>query len=123
MEPEVSLPHSQEPAICPYPEPDQSSPCPPNPLPEDPASYYPPIYARFFQLVSFPQISPPLWTKLSSHPYVLRAPLTGAQAYLCRKIYIYSKRGPQQSHSTPSIFIPLYSLQLPDCKKWTGTPI
>jgi hypothetical protein len=27
MEPEGSLPHSQEFAICPYPEPDQSSPC------------------------------------------------------------------------------------------------
>jgi hypothetical protein len=31
MEPEGSLPHSQQPAICPYPEPDQSSPCPPPP--------------------------------------------------------------------------------------------
>jgi hypothetical protein len=28
MEPGGSLPHSQEPATCPYPEPDQSSPCP-----------------------------------------------------------------------------------------------
>jgi hypothetical protein len=28
MEPEGSLPHSQEPATCPYPEPAQSSPCP-----------------------------------------------------------------------------------------------
>ena len=27
MEPQESLPHSQEPATCPYPEPDQSSPC------------------------------------------------------------------------------------------------
>jgi hypothetical protein len=30
MEPEDSLPHSQEPATCPYPEPYQSSPCPPS---------------------------------------------------------------------------------------------
>jgi len=31
MEPEGSLPHLQAPAACPYPEPDQSSPCvPPN---------------------------------------------------------------------------------------------
>jgi hypothetical protein len=29
MEPEGSYPHSQEPATCPYPEPDWSSPCPP----------------------------------------------------------------------------------------------
>jgi hypothetical protein len=30
MEPEGSLPHSQQPAICPYPEPDRSSPRPPS---------------------------------------------------------------------------------------------
>jgi hypothetical protein len=30
MEPEGSLPHSQQPSTCPYPEPDQSSPCPPS---------------------------------------------------------------------------------------------
>ena len=28
MEPEGSLPHSQQPATCPYPKPDRSSPCP-----------------------------------------------------------------------------------------------
>jgi len=28
MEPEGSFPRLQEPATCPYPEPDQSSPCP-----------------------------------------------------------------------------------------------
>jgi len=32
METECSLPHSQEPATCPYPEPDQFSPCSPIPL-------------------------------------------------------------------------------------------
>ena len=42
MEPEGSLPHSQEPAICPYHEPDRSSPIQ---LPEDPFYYYPPTYA------------------------------------------------------------------------------
>jgi len=31
MEPEGSLPHSHVPANCPYPEPDQSRPCPPIP--------------------------------------------------------------------------------------------
>ena len=36
MEPEVSLPHSQVPATCPYPEPARSSPYPHTPLPEDP---------------------------------------------------------------------------------------
>jgi len=30
MEAEGSLPHSQVPATCPYPEPDRSSPCPPS---------------------------------------------------------------------------------------------
>jgi hypothetical protein len=33
MEPEGSLSHSQEPASCPYPEQDRSSPCPPPPSP------------------------------------------------------------------------------------------
>jgi hypothetical protein len=36
MEPEGSLPHSQEPATCPYPKPDRASPCFPIPLLEDP---------------------------------------------------------------------------------------
>jgi len=35
MEPERSLPHSQVPATCPYPEPARSSPYPHIPLPED----------------------------------------------------------------------------------------
>ena len=36
MEPEGSLPPSQPLNIYPYPEQQQSSPCPPNPLIEDP---------------------------------------------------------------------------------------
>jgi hypothetical protein len=37
MEPDGSLPYSQEPATCPCPEPGQSSPCPHIPLTEDPS--------------------------------------------------------------------------------------
>ena len=37
MEPESSLPHSQVPAYCSYPEPARSSPYPNIPLPEDPS--------------------------------------------------------------------------------------
>jgi len=44
MERESTLPHSQVPVTCPYPKPARSSPCPHIPLPEDPASYHPPIY-------------------------------------------------------------------------------
>jgi len=40
MESEGSVPHSQVPATCTYPEPDQSSPYPHIPLPEDPSLYY-----------------------------------------------------------------------------------
>jgi hypothetical protein len=40
MEPEGSLPRSREPATCPYPEPYQSSPCPPIPLLEDPYQFF-----------------------------------------------------------------------------------
>jgi len=35
MKPEGSLPHSQVPATCPYPEPDRPSPCTHIPLTED----------------------------------------------------------------------------------------
>jgi len=37
MEPEGSLPQSQVPATCPYPQPTRSSPCPHILLPEDPS--------------------------------------------------------------------------------------
>ena len=59
MEPEGSLPHSQVPATCPYPEPARSSPYPHIPLPEGPPYYYPPIEAWNLQVVSFPRVSPP----------------------------------------------------------------
>jgi len=72
MEPEGSLPHSQVPAICPYPEPAGSSPCSNIPFPVDPSEYYPPIYALVSQVVSFPQVSPTKpFIRLSSPPYVL----------------------------------------------------
>jgi len=59
LEPESSLPHSQAPATCSYPEPARSSPYPHIPLPENPSYYYPPIYTLVSQVVSFPQVSPP----------------------------------------------------------------
>ena len=59
MEPEGSLPHSQVPATCPYPEPARSSPYPHIPLPEDPSYYYPDIYTWVFQVVFFPPVSSP----------------------------------------------------------------
>ena len=37
MEPQVSLPQSQVPDTCPYPEPARSSPHSPPPIPEDPS--------------------------------------------------------------------------------------
>jgi len=46
MEPEGSLPHSQVPATCPYPEPARSSPHPHIPLPQNPSNYYAPIYSE-----------------------------------------------------------------------------
>ena len=44
MEPQSSLPYSQAPVTCPYPQPTPYSPHNPFPLPEDPSLYYPPIY-------------------------------------------------------------------------------
>jgi hypothetical protein len=59
MEPEGSLPYSQVPATCPYPEPTLSSPHHPLQLSEDQSKYYPPIYVWIFPMNSFPQVSPP----------------------------------------------------------------
>ena len=59
MEPESSLPYSQVPATCHYPEPTPSSPQNPLPVPEDPPWYYPSIYVWVSPMVSFPQVSPP----------------------------------------------------------------
>jgi len=71
MEPEGSLPHSQVPAICPYPEPAR----PHIQLPEDPPQYCLPIYAWVFQVVSFLQVSlPKTCLHLSPPPYMLHAP-------------------------------------------------
>jgi hypothetical protein len=58
-----------------YPEPAQSSPYPHILLLEDPSKYYPPIYIWVYQVVSFPQVSPPkLCTRLSRSPSELHAP-------------------------------------------------
>jgi hypothetical protein len=77
MEPERSLPHSQASATCPYPEPYQSSSWIPIPLLEDPFYYYPPMYAYFFQVVSFTQVThtKTLYVPLVP-PYVSHAPPT-----------------------------------------------
>ena len=59
MKPESLLPHSQQPATSPYPDPNQSSPYFPFPLLEDPLYYYSPIYAYVLHVLSFPQVFPP----------------------------------------------------------------
>ena len=75
MEPEFSLPHSQVPGTCPYPEPARSSPHTYIPLPENPPHYHPPVYAWVFQVVSFSQVSPPKsCIRLCSPPYALHTP-------------------------------------------------
>ena len=75
MEPDVSLPHWQVPATCPFPEPARSSPHPHIPLPEDPSKYYPPIYSWVSQVVSFPQVSPlKPCIRVSSASYALHIP-------------------------------------------------
>ena len=58
MKPKGSSPYSQEPATCPYPGPDWSSPCPPHPTSRRSILILSPICAWIFQVVSFPQVSP-----------------------------------------------------------------
>ena len=75
MEPESSLPYSQAPDTCPYPEPARSSPYPHIPLPEDPSYYFPHIYVLVYPMAAFPQVSPPKpCTQLSSLPFGLHDP-------------------------------------------------
>jgi hypothetical protein len=61
-------------AACPYPKPDQSSPSRRILLPEDPPSYYPSIHAWVFQVVSFPQVSPPKPCMYLSSPLMCYMP-------------------------------------------------
>jgi len=75
MEPEGSLPHSQVPTTCPYPEPARSNPDSQTPFPEDPSEYYPPIYPWVSPVVSFLQVSPPKpCIRLPSPQYALHDP-------------------------------------------------
>ena len=84
MEPEGSS-HSHVPTTCPYTEPERSGPCPHIPLPEDPSWYYPPIYAWIFQVVSFPQVSPP---KPCIHLSPIRATCPAHEAALVRDVMV-----------------------------------
>jgi hypothetical protein len=55
MEPEGLLPHSQEPATCTYPKPDQSIPClPPIPVMESRSWFY--LQANWLILLDEPHI-------------------------------------------------------------------
>jgi hypothetical protein len=73
MEPGGSLPHSQEPATCLYPEPAQSNPCPSHFLIH--FNIILPLYAWVSQVVAFPQVSPPKFCMYRSFPsYLLHAP-------------------------------------------------
>ena len=61
MEPEISLPHSQASATCPYPGSALCSPHKHIPPPGDPSCYYTPIYAKVFLVftsVRFPHQHP-----------------------------------------------------------------
>ena len=53
MELKYSLPHSQAPVTCLYPEPARSSSYPHIQIPENPSQHFPPIYAWVFQVVCF----------------------------------------------------------------------
>jgi hypothetical protein len=88
MKPRGSLPHSQEPATCPYPVPDRFSTC------------APPTFRKSILIISshlrvglpsgsFPQVFPlkPCLT-LYSPPYVLHAPPTSVFFILSPKLYL-----------------------------------
>ena len=140
MEPESSLPHSQEPATCPCPEPARSSPYPHIPLPEDPFQYYLPIYAWVSLVVSLLQVFPPKpCIRLSSPLYMLHAPpisffsILSPEQYWVRNTDNISSSLCSFLHSlvTSSLFgttillNTLFSniLSLPQCQQPSFTPI
>jgi hypothetical protein len=69
MEPEGSIPNSQELSTCPYPEPDQSSPHHSIPTLKDPSIYYPLTYVLVSLTASFSLAFPTnnLYAFLFSH--------------------------------------------------------
>jgi hypothetical protein len=72
MDPEGSLPHSQVPATCPYPEPTRSSLYTHISLPKDNILILLSHLRLGLQLVSFPQFLPPNpFIRLSPLPYAL----------------------------------------------------
>jgi hypothetical protein len=78
MEPEGSLTHSQVPATCLYSEPEQSNPCVPIQVPEDPHERTPSFYAWVFQLgFSLGFLAKTLYSSL--RPYVLHVPFFSVQ--------------------------------------------
>ena len=84
MELEGSLPHSQVPATCPYPEQAQSSPYTHTLLLEDPSYYYyPPIYAWVSPVDCFTQVSPqkPVHAPPLCHTYNMPHPSHSSQFY------------------------------------------
>ena len=70
MEPEGSLPHSQQAAACSYPEPDQSSPCPHIALIENQFYYYYTIWMSLVTGISSRYFS---WTSGDPQPLTLQA--------------------------------------------------
>jgi hypothetical protein len=76
VEPEGSLPCSQETPIGPYSKPDVSNPQLPTLFLKDPFSYYSPIYVYIFQVVSSRQVSPTkiLYTFLICHACYITRP-------------------------------------------------
>jgi hypothetical protein len=70
MEPEGSLPHSQELSTCSYPELDQFSPHRPNLSLKDPFQYCPPTYVLVFHVISCTLSFPPITYTHFSFPTI-----------------------------------------------------
>ena len=141
MEPEDSLPHSQDPANSPYPEATRSSPCPHISFPEDLSSHYPPIYAWISQVVYFLQVSQPhsvypslphrrcMWNHLILLDLITRKKLGERYRSLSSLLYsfsplpfyrihlshIYSPQPPIHKHPPTTFF--------PQCARQSFTPI
>jgi hypothetical protein len=122
MEPQGSIPNSQQLSTCSYLEPDQSSPH--YPIPPSPISililYYPPTYVLVFLVVSFRLAFPPIIYTRSSSPhscYMNRKshpPRLDYSNYTWRRVQITKPKCIMHNHNFVQCYIYIKKLYQPE---------